>query len=297
MAEVMAGEVRTEGDHPKTKSFGWRCILQNKIIGSYNSRNANDNTVALFLLLILLLFLSCAGPGRFTRLEKTGGTPGNSFFQTNFDSLWSSRTILITPQSQAMQGSPIMTPGMQPGRPAGGTRFELIVRATLMDSTVIKSGINEYAQLISMSTEEKNDFRMRFDQEHYQGQYLYIWALIMTPFSDEYLKLDRWTFFLETEAGQQLEPKKMVEQKLLPAIRARELSPDTTLESIPSPFPSRHRSRPFKIVEFYFPLNDYDSIPLLGGKFKTLKFGVVNAANLEDKSSESWNLEQIRNKN
>ena len=270
--------------------------MQNKIIGSYNSRNANDNTVALFLLLILLLFLSCAGPGRFTRLEKTGGTPGNSFFQTNFDSLWSSRTILITPQSQAMQGSPIMTPGMQPGRPAGGTRFELIVRATLMDSTVIKSGINEYAQLISMSTEEKNDFRMRFDQEHYQGQYLYIWALIMTPFSDEYLKLDRWTFFLETEAGQQLEPKKIVEQKLLPAIRAAELSPDTTLESIPSPFPSRHRSRPFKIVEFYFPLNDYDSIPLLGGKTKSLKFGVVNAANLEDKSSGSWNLEQIRSK-
>jgi hypothetical protein len=271
--------------------------LRNKTISSFKNRNFNNNTVAWFLLLIPLLFLSCAGPGRFTRLEKTGGTPGNSFIQTNFDSLWSSRTIFITPQSQGMQGSPIMTPGMQPGRPTGGTRFELIVRATLIDSTVINSGINEYAHLISMTSEEKNDYRVRYDQEHYQDQYLYVWALIMTPYSDEYLKLDRWTFYLETEAGQQLEPKKIVDQKFLPPIRTTEFSPDTTVEKIPSPFPSRHRSRPFEIVEFYFPLNDYDSIPLLSGKIKTLKFGVVNAANLEDKASGSWNLEQIRSNN
>lgn len=267
--------------------------MQNKIISFYKNRNLNENNAALFLFFILLFVLSCAGPGSFTRLEKTGGTPGNSFIQTNFDSLWSSRTIFITPQSQGMHGSPIMMPGVQPGRPAGGTRFELIIRATLMDSTLIQSGINEYAQLISMTTEEKNDYRVRYDQEHYQGQYLYVWALIMTPFSDEYLKLDRWTFFLETEAGQQLEPKKMVEQKFLPPIRTTEFSPDTTLEKIPSPFPSRRRSRPFKIVGFYFPQNDYDSIPILGGKFKSLKFGVVNTAKMEDQASGSWNLEQI----
>jgi hypothetical protein len=290
----MAGEDPIRVIQVKTKNSGWRLALQNKIFQLNNRINKTTFIFPTIILITFLLILGCAGRSGYTKLEKSGRFGGVSLVQNDFDSLWNSRTITIFPQQGGSFGFPPIMPGRGMGRPTGGGMFELIIRATLMDSSLIESGINQYAQLIGMTPAEKKEYQDRYEQDHYRGQYLYIWARVMTPFSEGYLNLNRWTFFLETESGHQLEPEKVIEQKVLPRMRMTEFSPDTTRENIPSPFPRNRRSAPFKIVQFYFPLKDYDSIPLLGGKYNTLKFGAVNVANLEDKAEASWDLNQLK---
>jgi len=290
----MVGEDPIRAVQVKTKNFGWRLALQNKIFQLNKKTNKITFIFPIVILMAFLLILGCAGRSGYTKLERSGRFGGVSLVESDFDSLWNVRTISISPQQGGSFGFPPIMPGRGMGRPSEGGMFELIIRATLMDSSLIESGIDQYAQLIGMTPAEKKAYQDRYDQDHDQGQYLYIWARVMTPFSDEYLNLNRWTFFLETESGQQLEPEKVIEQKILPRMRMTEFSPDTTRENIPSPFPRNRRSAPFKIVQFYFPLKDYDSIPLLGGKYNTLKFGAVNVANLEDKAEESWDLNQLK---
>jgi hypothetical protein len=222
---------------------------------------------ALFWLVGLILFSSCG----HTRLESSGTPQGFSLVPGNLSEVWNQHTIILTGQPGGMGGRPMMMPGTYPGEEPGETRgearetsgmFELSVRATLMDSLVIQSGLDEFAWLASLSAEEKQAYADRYDEEHYRDQYLFIWAEIATPFSDEYLKLDRWTFFLETQSGEQLEPAKTVEQNIQRRSFASGLPADSTAENFPaSAF--RRRSYPFKIVQFYFPVKDYHGVSVL----------------------------------
>jgi len=230
-------------------------------------------------------------------MDRSGFVQGISLVPGDFDKIWNDHTILVAPQSGGFGRSPMM-PGFSRGGPQGGGSFELIIRATLMDSSVIDSGLNLYSRLASMSPEEKNAYKTRYNDEHFVGKYLFIWANVGTPFSDEYLKLDRWTFFLETESGQQIEPAKIVEHGISrQEFNVEEQPADTTTTSMTEPEPNLVRRRfPNKIVEFYFPLTNFDGVPLLSKQFKELKFGVVNTKKLEDKIEGAWNLETLRSK-
>lgn len=244
----------------------------------------------------LILLSACS----YTHLGSGGLSQGFSLVPGNLNEVWNQHTILIAGQSGGMGRSPMMMPGAyprgEPGEQRGGSgMFELIVRATLMDSAVIESGLDEFAWLASLSAEEKEEYAARYDEEHYSGKYLFIWAEIMTPFSDQYLKLDRWTFFLQTESGEQLEPEKMVEQE----VPRRNFSPGLPADSIynsslGTPFGSR--SLPYKIVEFYFSLKGYHGVPLLSPEVKKLKFVVVRRDRKEDRAENAWNLVELRRK-
>ncbi|GAB4379580.1 MAG: hypothetical protein Kow0042_29120 [Calditrichia bacterium] len=245
--------------------------------------------------LVVSVVISCAAGTSYTQIERGYRTGELSCIRSEFDRMWDQRTIRVPDGSAGMGGAPFMFPGMPTGRPQFGG-FELTIQATLIDSAVVESGLNKFAQLADLTAREKEAFATRYAAEHYLGQYLFIWAEISTPFSEEYLKLDRWTFFLETESGQQLEPEKVIEHPQSPNRFVTGGMADSTVERFPSS-PFSRRPLPVKIVEFYFPLTDYDGIPLLTETAKKLKFGVVNSRKMEDRAEGIWDLNKIRSFN
>jgi hypothetical protein len=275
--------------------------LQNKI-GLFDKVSVTLEKIAVIFWLVALILISACG---HTRLGGSGMPQGFSLVPGNLSEVWNQHTIVLAGQLQEMGRRSMMMPGTYPGEESGESRgergetggmFELSVRATLMDSVVIQSGLDEFAWLASLSPEEKQAYAERYNEEHYRDQYLFIWTEIASPFSDEYLKLDRWIFFLETESGEQLEPVKTVERSVQRRSFTSGLPADSTMENLPASAFGR-RSFPYKIVQFYFPLKDNHGVPVMSPQYKKLKFVVVRKDHKEDREENSWSLEKLYGNN
>lgn len=231
------------------------------------------------IIISLALFSSCSPRRGYTRMAAERFASQPSLVQGPFNKIWNEWSIMLVPETGGVQSPSFMSPmgGRGRGRGMPGM-FELSVRATLMDSAVINAGIDLFAEIADMTPEEKTVFRDHYDEEHFIGKYLFIWADLRTPYSNEYLKLNRWTFFLETESGQQIEPVKVVSgDSLNIAQRGRGF-----------------RSRmPSQNVEFYFPLTDHDGKPLLSPQNGSLKFAVVSVENKDKRAEGEWNLKAL----
>jgi len=130
-----------------------------------------------------------------------GGGSSAAPYLSRFEKLWAERTILLTP-SHSGAGS------------AGLGAFPVLVRATLMDSTLVNAGIEEFVTLASMNEEEIMHFRQSYARSHSRGDSILIWVEMQTTATEDFLQLDRWTIFLENEGGQQVEPGHVVEHSL-----------------------------------------------------------------------------------
>ena len=230
---------------------------------------------------------ACASSQQGNRVEEGSRMYGFTLMDSEFERLWDRRTITIP---GGMGGQQSMSPLFGSGAQArGGGPFEIRVRATIMDTSLLNAGIDQFATLAEMSESEKREFANRYGQDRPIDQYIYVYAQITTPYADSYLDIDRWTFYLMDEDDMKYEPKQTI-------------SHDLYLEHGDSVFVKQEglnprvpywlsEPNPYRDVEFYFPLNDPEGNPILTAD--ELTFGVVMNSDLDHRAEGSWDLEMI----
>jgi hypothetical protein len=197
-----------------------------------------------------------------------------------FDKLWNARTILLTQEEG--QGPLVPAGGGDAG--GGAALFPLAVRATYMDSTLIESGLSAMADLASMSAGERSRFGSDYQRTKASGDSIFIWVVLQTSATEDFLRLDRWTMFLENEDGVQTEPGRIVEHPLgRPAGGAAEPAPGTGEES---GFVRSVR----KEVELYFRPIPPGSAGKDGDSPRILRFVMLETKNPLVRAGGAWNI-------
>ncbi|MEK9137809.1 MAG: hypothetical protein AAB393_11855, partial [Bacteroidota bacterium] len=108
-----------------------------------------------------------------------------------------------------------------------------------------------------------------------------------TPFSEEYLQLDRWTMLLEDEKNHQFEPSRIVEH---PGGKESALRGASSEDEPANLLRGRLLgwSGVIKDVELYFPLHRVSGEPLVSSATKSLKFVVVQSSNPSVRAEGTW---------
>ena len=158
--------------------------------------------------------------GPFTARE------GPADIARSFPELWEKWTVHLGAAKRAggplMLGNPFAISGDR-GGPGG--EFPLRITATLMDTTLIKAGLQHYAALLEMTAEEQTDFRHAYSQRYNVEDRLLVWCELSTTWAELHLDLDRWTIFIEDDAINQYEPVQILEEyRPDPATGSDELS-------------------------------------------------------------------------
>jgi hypothetical protein len=174
----------------------------------------------------------------------------------------SKRTIELSPDRSGTGPRLIL-----PGSPGGmrGFDFPLMVTATLMDDRVIETGFLFYETALGMTSEEAAEFRRKYQTTYETDQYFLIEASLQTVMADNYLDLDRWTIFIEDDAGSQNVPARITELPQSSEAMTGAVEDPVSKRQMPVDW-TRHR----KTVLLYFPREDYYGKPVLHGNLKTL---------------------------
>jgi hypothetical protein len=238
-------------------------------------------------------FIGCGPTMGFPQGERGEEWSRQSLRLSTFDKLWEERTISL---SQGGGGSRIpLFSSLEEGGMGEQEAFPLFVRATFVDSGLIEAGIKEFGRLAKMSDEELVDYRARYKAAHDFGHNLYVWVELRTALSEEYLKLGRWTIFLEGEQRHQFDPARIVEHA-----RAGDLERSLTVTQNESEgFPgARYQGRSLltKDVELYFPMSQLTGEPILSPATKTLKLVILQADNPNVRAEGAWDFSTFEKK-
>ncbi len=221
--------------------------------------------------------------------ETAGGLQSSSL--ESFDKLWEERTISFG-QGSDRTGFPSFS-GSSVGDRSERGAFPLILHATFMDSVLVEAGSQEYSRLASMTEGELKSYRESFLSAHDISRYIYIWIELQTPLSEEYLKLDRWTIFLEDEQKHQFDPIRVVEHPRERGVARRQpTSEDETGNLLSERLQERFLVA--KDVEFYFPKYHIQGEPVVGSEMRRLKLVVVQSSNPNVRAEGTWDLSNIR---
>jgi hypothetical protein len=147
-----------------------------------------------------------------------------------------------------------------------GFDFPLTVTATMMHDQVIESGFSYYENAIRMTPEQAASFRQAYRSQNEVDRYLLIEASLQTRMAENYLDLDRWSIFIEDDAGNRNVPEKIVEQP--GSSQVMEGMMEDPIQKRPMPFDWTHHR---KTVLFYFSRKDYYGKSLLHENLKELK--------------------------
>jgi hypothetical protein len=147
-----------------------------------------------------------------------------------------------------------------------GSDFPLIVTATLMNDQVIEAGLAYYENAVGMTPEQVDSFRQTYRRQNEVDQYFLVEVSLQTKMAENYLNLNRWTIFIEDDAGNQNAPAKIVEMPGSSQIMEGMMEDPVQKRSIPFDL-TRHR----KTVFLYFPRKDYYGNPVLHKNLKALK--------------------------
>jgi hypothetical protein len=212
---------------------------------------------------------------------------------SSFDRLWDERTISI---GQGIGGarSPFSFPTGE-GETGERESFPLFVRATFMDSGLIEEGIREYGRLAKMNNEELAAYRARYESNHDVDSTLYIWVELQTGLAEDYLRLDRWTVFLEDDQKHQFDPIR-VEAHPVQSAAERRLA---MARDERGGFPEGRFQVPSLIsreVEFHFPKYQLTGEPILTPSTKGLKFVMLQSDNLNVKAEGVWDVSSFLKK-
>jgi len=229
----------------------------------------------------------------FRQGERGEESSRQSLRLSTFDKLWEERTISL---SQGGGGSRIpLFSSLEGGGRGEQEAFPLFVRATFVDSGLVEAGIKEFGRLAKMSDEELVDYRARYRAAHDFGHNFYIWVELRTALSEEYLKLDRWTLFLEDEQRHQFDPVRVAEH---PGAGNRERGHTVTQdegEGFPgAPFQNRSSLR--KDVELYFPMYELAGEPILNPASKTLKLVMLQSDDTNVRAEGEWDVSILMKK-
>lgn len=227
----------------------------------------------LTLVILLLLLISCA---TVLSSKKFVGTPLDSKDTVQpeepFPTRWEKCTIQLGERRGTKAPLQILNPlnmieGM--GRGGGESQFPLLITATLMDTILIEAGLQHYSTLINMTPEEKEEFRSSYFQRYDVENHLLIWCEIQTFWSELYLNLNRWIIFIQDDAGNQYEPKQILEEEN----KAPEFSRNAK-NRFPELQPEARKSRweiHQKSLMLCFPKRDFLKKPVLSERVRFLK--------------------------
>lgn len=235
---------------------------------------------------LMALLVSCSGVDSATQSNRPRiGRLASSFFGESFERLWEERTILLGQFSGG--GAPFpSTPGGQRGN---ASPFPLTVRATILDSTLVEAGIQEFARLASMKADELQTFRQTYRSQHFLDEYIFVEAELQTFLSENYLQLDRWVIFLEDDNRNQYEPRRV--EKDPPQKSLARFQPGGGRGNQEGRFAGMGASSfSTQRIELYFPRYRYARIPVVGPETGSIKLVVVDARDSNVRAEEKWNF-------
>jgi hypothetical protein len=171
--------------------------------------------------------------------------------------------------------------------------FPLLVRATFMDSSLIEEGLREYGRLAKMNNEELAEYRARYETDHEVDSTLYIWVELQTGLAEDYLRLDRWTIFLEDGQRHQFDPVR-VEPHPVESVSERRLAMNED-----KGFPVGRFQVPSLIrrdVELHFAKYQVTAEPILTPTTKSLKFVMLQSDDPSVKAEGVWDVSTFEKK-
>jgi hypothetical protein len=173
--------------------------------------------------------------------------------------------------------------------------FPLLVRATFMDISLIEEGLREYGRMAKMDNEELAAYRARYESNHDVDSTLYIWVELQTRLAEDYLRLDRWTVFLQDDQGHQFDPVR-VEAHPVQSTTERRLA---MTQNERDGFPGGRFQVPAVIrreVELYFPRYQLTGDPILTPATNSLKFVMLQSDNPNVKAEGVWDFSTFEKK-
>ena len=198
-----------------------------------------------------------------------------------FEELWNRETIILSSRRPTGIGFPSQSG--EPGEQALG-EFPLSVQATFMDSVLVDEGIRECARLASMDTTALKAYLDFYRKKHTLDENAFVYVKIQTSLVAEYLSTDRWTFFVEVQDGNQVEPARIVQQAVKQQLPRGNAPYGREWEDW---------STTTWVLELYFPLSRL-SLPnrTLDHPFE-LKLVIVDNNNLQLRAEGTWKLKAM----
>lgn len=235
--------------------------------------------VALLITMSLSIF-GCSGGETTSRSGRGISRQQSGLFNSQFERLWEQRTVALGGGSGGR--NPFLGPSTDgPGGTA--SQFPLTVRATLLDSTLVEAGIDEFSRLAGLNQDETRAYRIKYSADHHLDEYLFVEVEMQTFLSEDYLRLDRWVFFLEDESRNQFEPRRMEKDApQRPFARAEGRMGDRPSFGGPGAFPFATQR-----VELYFPRYRSDRRPVFD-PHQGIKLVVLDAKDPNIRAEGSW---------
>jgi hypothetical protein len=178
-----------------------------------SSRRARWAVTSCTLVILLSLMSSCAtapSSRKYVGPLFDARTPPQ--LKQSFPELWENRTVYLGAAKPGGKPLQLINPfAMAERGPGMGGGFPLHITATLMDSSLIEAGLEHYADLIGMTSDEEAAFRSTYYQRYHVEKHLFIWCELQTIWAELHLDLDRWTIFIEDDALNRYEPDQILE--------------------------------------------------------------------------------------
>ena len=224
----------------------------------------------LVVLGITLLLGTAQGclPGNFQRPGSQERELPGSLLGMHFERLWSRNTVVLN--AQRPRSRPIFS---QSGEGFAGQLFPLTVRATIMDSVLIETGVQEFARLAGMDSVRTRQYRDCYHQRHRLDEHVFLCVEVATVFPEEFLDADRWTFFFEDEKLNQVEPAVIVQHPIRKEPPLGERADSWSSQSL---------TRTQRVIELYFVRSRLLRNP------RDLKLVVVEFKNSNVRAEGTW---------
>jgi hypothetical protein len=220
------------------------------------------------LAFFFLLLTSCAtAPSSRKYVGQIFDSEAPDQIEESFPSLWEKWTVRLGAAARGGGPMQFINPLAMTGGPGGGeSEFPLHITATLMDTLLIEAGLQHYANLATMTPEEKTAFRSAYFQRYDVKDRLLIWCELKTTWTELFLDLDRWIIFIEDDAGNQYEPVRVLEES--------ESSREMVMDRLPG-FQFEQRLPRWKIHQkilmLCFPKRDFLGDPIRSERVKFLE--------------------------
>jgi hypothetical protein len=235
-------------------------------------------------LVLILLLSSCATvPSSQKYVGSVSNLKNLRQMDESFQTLWERRTVYFGQARRGGKSLQMGIPFVMTGGPGGDSEFPLHITATLMDSLLIEVGLKHYASLIKMTPEEEAEFRSVYYQGYDPANHLLIWCELQTSWAELHLDLDRWTIFIEDDAGSQYEPVQILET----SSPIRQIIADMFLDFLPRQGRRAWESHQ-KTIMFCFPKFDFYQNPIISDEVQFLKLVFQLSNDPETRAEGIW---------
>ncbi|MGB2698246.1 MAG: hypothetical protein WBD28_10370 [Candidatus Zixiibacteriota bacterium] len=186
--------------------------------------------------------------------------------EESFQALWETRTVYFGQERMGGKSLQVGIPFMGAGDRGKDSEFPIQITATLMDSLLIEAGLKYYVSFLEMTPEEEAEFRSNYYSKYDPANNLLIWCELQTNWAKLHLDPDRWTIFIEDDAGNQYEPVQILEESQPIRQTEMDIFPDFQPKLGLRGWESHQ-----KTIMLCFPKFDFYQNPILSDKLQFLK--------------------------